>query len=60
MLPASEYPGDVGSSFTGRTFPSAMLICSQCGYTMTFNLFYLGVAGDLGLKMEAQERALAK
>ena len=46
MLPAS---GDPTEGWAGRTFPNAVLTCPTCGYTLTFNLYYLGVAEKLGL-----------
>lgn len=33
----------------GPVFPSVLLMCAECGYTISLNVFLLGVAEQLGL-----------
>lgn len=47
FVPASPPSHWVGVR-SPHIYPSATIVCKDCGYTMLFNLFRLGVAEDLG------------
>lgn len=40
--------------YIDHAFPMAMLVCSNCGFTMMFNLFPLGVADQLSIPKYGQ------
>ena len=49
-IPAS---GDLlASNFGDAAFPTAVLVCNTCGYTILLNLFTLGLAEEFGLTPE--------
>ena len=39
----------MGGGWDGRTYPNVVVVCPTCGYTMMVNLYYLGVAEEIGL-----------
>ena len=48
MVHAMEYDGK-GLVETNFSFPFAVLVCEECGYSLMFNLFHLGVAEEMKL-----------
>ena len=47
QLVATDNPNE--TRLGGVNFPEAVVICLTCGYTMMFNVFYLGIAEELGI-----------
>lgn len=37
------------TTYDGPKYPSAVILCRKCGYTLLINLFMLGVAEELGI-----------
>ena len=54
-LPAIDIPGTVPGYGGSPTFPMALLMCKDCGYSMLINLIQLGVAADLGIPVSPND-----
>lgn len=52
--PALEHPG-VHPFQSGSSFPVAVLMCQDCGYSLFINLIQLGLAEELGIPVEQDE-----
>lgn len=37
------------TTYDGPKYPSAVILCRKCGYTLLINVFMLGVAEELGI-----------
>ena len=46
-IPATDAATESG--FGDAAFPTAVLVCNTCGYTLLLNLFVLGIAEEFGL-----------
>lgn len=46
-IPATDDPTSGG--FGDSTFPTAVLVCNTCGFTLLLNLISLGLAEEFGL-----------
>jgi hypothetical protein len=43
----------------GRSFPTAVVVCRTCGYTIFANIYRLGVAEELGAPPQEKRRDVA-
>ena len=46
-IPAADDPNAIGLG--DAAFPTAVLVCNTCGYTLFLNLYTLGIAEEFGL-----------
>jgi hypothetical protein len=53
-VPAIETPGENPVS-SSRSYPLAVVICQECGYSFFVNLIILGVADDIGIPVATDE-----
>ena len=51
MIPATA---DATVALSGSSFPTAVLLCKKCGYTMLVNLYSIGLAEYFGLGHEVK------
>ena len=54
LLPAIETPGTLPMN-AGPTFPLAVVMCMDCGYSMLINLIQLGIAKELDILVSADD-----
>lgn len=40
----------------GSALPCVATVCRECGYTALFNVYVLGVAGELGMSPQTEEQ----
>ena len=50
VVPATEnFPLTAPAGILAHSFPLVVLMCENCGYSLMFNLFGLGIADDFGV-----------
>ena len=56
----ANLPGGIGPGGSENSFPSAVILCKTCGYTMLVNLIRLGIAEQFGYEPVESEDVSAK
>ena len=56
----ANLPGGIGPGVSENSFPSAVILCRTCGYTMLVNLIRLGIAEQFGYEPAESEDVPAK